>query len=156
MATGYGGTYKGLVVDNVDPMVQNRLMVTVPDVGVESSWANPLSGSSSGQLPAVGEAVLVQFEGGDSDHPVWQHDGAAAPTGTTYVGLYRATVIDNLDPMQSSRLEVQVPDVLGSEAVWASASASLGAVSELPAVGSGVWVQFDGADLSRPEWTGVQ
>jgi uncharacterized protein involved in type VI secretion and phage assembly len=156
MATGYGGTYKAVVIDNGDPMTQNRLMVTVPDVGVESAWANPLSGSSSGHLPAVGDEVLVQFEGGDSDHPVWQHDGAAAPTTATYVGVYRATVIDNLDPVQSNRLQVQVPDVLGGEAVWATASASLGTVSQLPEVGSGVWVQFDGGDPSHPEWTGVQ
>jgi hypothetical protein len=32
MATGYGGTYKAVVMDNVDPMVQNRLMVSVPEV----------------------------------------------------------------------------------------------------------------------------
>jgi hypothetical protein len=35
-------------------------------------------------------------------------------------------------------------------------SASLGTVSQLPAVGSGVWVQFDDGDPSHPEWTGVQ
>jgi hypothetical protein len=156
MTTGYEGTYKAVVVDNVDPTAQNRLQVTVPDVGIQSAWANPLSGSSGGQLPAVGDEVLVQFEGGDSDRPAWNRDAAAVPAGATYGGVYRATVIDNLDPTQSARLHVQVPDVLGSNAAWATASASLGPVSELPAIGTGVWVQFAGGDPSRPEWTGVQ
>jgi uncharacterized protein involved in type VI secretion and phage assembly len=156
MPTGYGDTYKAVVVDNVDPMGQSRLMVTVPDVGAESAWANPLSGSSGGSLPAVGDEVLVQFEGGDSDHPVWHGAGAAVPASATYPGVYRATVMDNLDPAQSGRLQVQVPDVLGTGGMWASASTSLGTVSEPPAIGSGVWVQFDGGDPNRPEWTGIQ
>jgi hypothetical protein len=156
MATGYGGTYKAVVVNNVDPLVQNRLMVTVPEVGIESAWANPLSGGSGGTLPATSDEVLVEFEGGDSERPVWIRDGAAVSTGARYGGVYRATVIDNLDPSQSKRLQVQVPDVLGTDAVWATASPSLGAVSELPSIGSGVWVQFDGGDPGHPEWTGVQ
>jgi hypothetical protein len=156
MALGYGGTYKAVVVDNVDPMVQNRLMLTVPEVGIDSAWASPLSGSSGGTVPAVGDEVQVQFEGGDSDRPVWHRDGAAVSAAAHYPGVYRATVIDDVDPSQSHRLQVQVPDVLGGEAVWAAASASLGAPPEPPAVGSGVWVQFDGGDPNHPEWTGVQ
>lgn len=153
MATGYGGTYKAVVTDNADPSGQNRLRVTVPDVGIDSAWAASLAGASASSPPAVGDEVMVQFEGGDTDYPVWQRDGAAAPT---HAGVYRATVVDNVDPMQSNRLQVQVPDVLGSEAVWAAPSPSLGSVSELPGVGAGVWVQFEGGDPSHPQWTGVQ
>jgi hypothetical protein len=153
---GYGGTYKAVVVDNVDPMAQNRLMITLAEIGIESAWANSLSGSSGGTVPAVGDEVLVQFEGGDTDRPVWHRDGTAVSAGARYPGVYRATVIDNLDPAQSNRLQVQVPDLLGTDAVWAPASASLGPAPELPAVGTGVWLQFDGGDPSHPEWTGVQ
>jgi hypothetical protein len=155
MATGYGGTYKAVVVDNLDPHVQNRLQVRVPDVGIESTWANPMS-SSAGALPAIGEEVFVQFVGGDSDQPVWNRDGTAAPAPTTYFGVYQALVVDNQDPNRSNRLSVQVPDVLGNESAWATASPALGSVSELPAVGSGVWVQFEAGDPSHPQWTGVR
>ena len=70
MATGYGGTYKAVVLDTLDPMGENRLQVQVPDVGIESEWARPLAGGSS-PVPPVGEEVLVQFDGGDPDHPEW-------------------------------------------------------------------------------------
>lgn len=154
MATGYGGTYKAVVLDNTDPMVQNRVMVQVPDVGIESAWADPLAGGSA-VVPSVGDEVLVQFEGGDTDHPLWHPGGAAAPTPSRYPGVYRATVIDNLDPLQSNRLHVQVPEVLGGTPAWAIASASLGSAPQIPAVGVEVWVQFDGGDPDHPEWTGV-
>ena len=155
MATGYGGTYKAIVIDNVDPEGRNRLMVRVPDVGIESEWASPLAGSASA-VPAVADEVLVQFEGGDTDHPVWHSDGAAAPARPHYPGVYRAIVMDNQDPNQSHRLLVQVPDVLGTESVWAIASPALGSAPEIPAVGIGVWVQFDGGQADHPEWTGLQ
>jgi hypothetical protein len=31
----------------------------------------------------------------------------------TYYGKYRGTVLNNIDPMQMGRLQVQVPDVAG-------------------------------------------
>ena len=150
MATGYGGTYKAIVLDNNDPVGQNRLMVRVPDAGVESEWASPLAGGSS-TVPSVADEVLVQFEGGDTDHPVWQAGGAAAPAPAHYPGVYRATVVNNQDPMQSNRLQVQIPEVGGSEPVWVTASPKL-----IPAVGTDVWVQFEGGDPDHPEWTGVR
>ena len=155
MATGYGGTYKAIVLDNVDPRGENRLMVQVPDVGIESEWASPLAGGS-GTVPAVADEVLIQFEGGDTDHAVWHSEGAAAPAPARFPGVYRATVLDNQDPTQSHRLQVQVPEVLANESAWAIPSPSLGSAPEIPAVGTGVWVQFDGGDPDHAEWTGVQ
>ena len=148
MATGYGGTYKAIVIDNVDPMGENRLMVRVPDAGIESEWARPLAGSSV-TLPSVADEILVQFEGGDTDHPVWHTDGVAAPAAAHYPGVYRAVVVNNQDPMQSNRLQVQVPEVLGSDPVWATPPTDL-----IPAVGGSIWVQFDGGDPDHPQWAG--
>jgi uncharacterized protein involved in type VI secretion and phage assembly len=156
MATGYGGTYKAVVVDNSDPTAENRLNVMVPDLGIDSAWAKPLSTGSGVTRPAVGEEVFVQFEDGDTDHPVWHRDGSAASSGGQYPGVYAGTVLDNLDPNQSGRLQVQVPQVSGAESAWAVPAASLGTVSDPPAVGTGVWVQFEGGDPAHPEWTGLQ
>ena len=56
MPTGYGGTYRASVVDNADPMLQNRLLVLVPDVtGSQSAWAMPAS--IGAPAPALSTAV---------------------------------------------------------------------------------------------------
>jgi hypothetical protein len=158
VATGYGGTYRGTVVDNIDPTMQNRLLVLVPEVKVEPGWAKPPVAPYSGQVPAVGDEVAILFEGGDSDYPVWQSDLASVSSGSTtgrYAGAYRATVIDNIDPMQNGRLQVSVPDALGYEPVWATRSQSLGSDSPMPEVGSTVTVQFEEGDANHPVWLGI-
>ena len=154
--SGYSGTYRGLVVDNVDPAGQDRLSVTVPDVGGTPMWAAPSDPSQVGQLPSVGDGVQVTFESGDADHPVWQSSSAAPASsggggGGGYGGVYQATVVDNVDPGQGARLQVSVPDVLGESPAWASPSASGG--SSVPDIGSTVSVQFEGGDPEHPVWS---
>jgi uncharacterized protein involved in type VI secretion and phage assembly len=76
-----------------------------------------------------------------------------------YFGKYRGTVINNIDPMQRARLQVQVPGVLGiGISSWAMPCVPLtgnqmGAFF-LPVIGSGVWVEFEGGDPDYPIWTG--
>jgi len=158
LATGYGGTYRATVVDNTDPTMQNRLLVVIPEVtGTASAWAVPSLASSGPALPSVGEEVHVSFERGDSDYPVWQSIATSAVpghAGGVYPGMYRATVVDNIDPMLSSRLLVSVPEVAGTTTMWATRSPSLGE-GQLPAAGQTVWVQFDNGDPSYPVWVGV-
>lgn len=74
----YYGLYRGTVVNNVDPMMLGRLMITVPDVGsaIPSTWAMPcvpMAGKQMGTflIPQIGSGVWVQYEGGDPDYPVW-------------------------------------------------------------------------------------
>ena len=74
----YYGKYRGMVINNVDPLQKGRLMVQVPDVlGVGiSSWAlpcMPFTGVQAGVyvVPAIGAGVWVEFEGGDPDYPIW-------------------------------------------------------------------------------------
>ena len=74
----YYGKYRGVVLNNVDPMQIGRLMVQVPDVAglIPSSWAMPcvpIAGIQNGMvaLPIIGSGVWVEFEQGDSDHPIW-------------------------------------------------------------------------------------
>jgi len=74
----YYGKYRGVVLNNIDPMQMGRVQVQVPDVmGVGlSSWAMacvPFTGKQSGVycVPQIGAGVWVEFEQGDPDHPVW-------------------------------------------------------------------------------------
>ena len=77
-AQKYYGKYRGMVISNVDPMQQGRLMVQVPDVGglIPGTWAMPcvpIAGIQNGMfaLPIPGSGVWVEFEQGDPDFPIW-------------------------------------------------------------------------------------
>jgi uncharacterized protein involved in type VI secretion and phage assembly len=72
------GKYRGLVLNNIDPMQQARLMVQVPDVlGLgTTTWAMPcvpIAGPQMGVfvIPIIGSKVWVEFEGGNPDYPIW-------------------------------------------------------------------------------------
>ena len=77
----------------------------------------------------------------------------------TFYGKYRATVINDVDPMLTGRIQVMVPDVSGiALSSWAMPcfpvaglqTGSLGA----PPIGAGVWVEFEKGDPDYPIWTG--
>ena len=76
-----------------------------------------------------------------------------------FFGKYRGSVLNNVDPERIGRLQVQVPSLMGSTpAVWAMpcfpcAGYQMG-VWALPAIGTGVWVEFEEGDLTKPVWTG--
>jgi uncharacterized protein involved in type VI secretion and phage assembly len=74
----YYGKYRGMVINNVDPLQTGRVLVQVPDVlGLTtSSWAMPcvpFTGKQMGMwvVPQVGTGVWVEFEQGDPDYPIW-------------------------------------------------------------------------------------
>ncbi|MFK5647994.1 phage baseplate assembly protein V [Ornithinimicrobium sp. LYQ121] len=68
-------------------------------------------------------------------------------------GLYRATVLDNADPLARQRLLVRIPEVSGHP-VWAAACLPVPGTTELPAIGVGVWIALELGDPSRPIWLG--
>ena len=77
-AQKFYGKYRGMVISNIDPMQQGRLMVQVPDVGglIPGTWAMPcvpIAGIQNGMfaLPIPGSGVWVEFEQGDPDYPIW-------------------------------------------------------------------------------------
>jgi uncharacterized protein involved in type VI secretion and phage assembly len=76
-----------------------------------------------------------------------------------YFGKYRATVLNNIDPMQMGRLMVQVPDVSNViPSSWAMPCLPFAGIQNgfyvVPAIGSGVWVEFEQGNSDYPIWVG--
>lgn len=65
------GVYRGIVVDNADPLSKGRLRLKVPQVLIEevTGWAWPTMAVTSPPSPSSG--VWVMFEGGDPSYPIW-------------------------------------------------------------------------------------
>jgi len=76
-----------------------------------------------------------------------------------FYGIYRATVVNNVDPMQLGRIMAMIPDV-GSitPSTWAMPAVPLAGKQMgtfmVPQIGAGVWIQFEAGDPDRPVWTG--
>jgi uncharacterized protein involved in type VI secretion and phage assembly len=75
-----------------------------------------------------------------------------------HFGKHRGTVTDNQDPASRGRLKVRVPAALGDLEVWAMPCAPYAGDQVgfycLPEPGTGVWVEFEGGDLSYPIYSG--
>ena len=72
------GKYRGVVIENVDPMQIGRLQAEIPDVLGEtpSGWALPCVPAAGIQagffiVPPIGSQVWMEFEQGDPDFPIW-------------------------------------------------------------------------------------
>ena len=79
--------------------------------------------------------------------------------GRSIYGKYRGMVLNNIDPMQHGRLQVQVPDVVGLiPATWAMPCVPVAGMQNgmfaLPMIGAGVWVEFEQGDPDYPIWVG--
>jgi uncharacterized protein involved in type VI secretion and phage assembly len=77
---------------------------------------------------------------------------------TQFFGKYRGLVVDNADDLKRGRLQVQVPQVLGLQPVWALpcvnyAGKNVGFFA-MPPIGTVVWVEFEAGEPSFPIWTG--
>jgi hypothetical protein len=72
-----------------------------------------------------------------------------------YLGLYAASVMSDVDPLQEGRLQVDVPNA-GVTGLWALASAPYvnGALPAVPPPGSSVWVEFQQGNPNYPVWVG--
>jgi hypothetical protein len=90
------GKYRGVVLNNIDPLMEGRLLVQVPDVTglVPGTWATPcapIAGIQNGMfaLPLIGSGVWIEFEQGDRNHPIWV--GCFWGSGAEVPALARAT-----------------------------------------------------------------
>jgi len=76
-----------------------------------------------------------------------------------YFGKYRGRVITNVDPLRLGRITATVPDVSGRiPTTWAMPCLPVAGINSgiftVPAVGSGVWIEFEQGDPERPIWVG--
>ncbi|MCA8880775.1 MAG: baseplate assembly protein [Rhodobacteraceae bacterium] len=79
--------------------------------------------------------------------------------GNRHYGKFRARVLNNVDPMQEGRIQVDVPDLAGPlPSSWARPCVPLAGLQTgiytPPPIGSGVWVEFEQGELDRPIWVG--
>lgn len=64
------------------------------------------------------------------------------------LGLFRATVANNADPLSLTRVTLFIPQVLGNaESAWATPSSP---TNRVPDIGQVLWVQFSGGDITKP------
>ena len=80
-------------------------------------------------------------------------------TANKYYGKYRATVVNNVDPLQMGRIQVIVPDVSAAvPSSWAMPCLPVSGINNgvfaLPMIGAGVWVEFEQGDPDHPIWVG--
>jgi uncharacterized protein involved in type VI secretion and phage assembly len=76
-----------------------------------------------------------------------------------FYGKYRGVVVDNNDPQQLGRLKAHVPEVLGeADSGWALPCVPYAGDGSgqytIPEPGTGVWIEFEAGDPSRPIWSG--
>jgi hypothetical protein len=76
-----------------------------------------------------------------------------------YYGKYRATVLNNVDPMQIGRIQATVPDVSAVlPTSWAMPCVPIAnkqaGVFVVPQIGDGVWIEFEHGDPDYPIWVG--
>lgn len=74
-------------------------------------------------------------------------------------GKYRGIVTDNEDPKNLGRIKARVPEVLEDvETGWALPAGPYAGDGEgqftVPPPDSGVWIEFEAGDVSRPIWSG--
>ncbi len=76
-----------------------------------------------------------------------------------FYGKYRGIVTNNQDPQNLGRIKANIHEVLADvESGWALpcvpyAGNGIGTYT-VPPTGSGVWVEFEAGDVSRPIWSG--
>lgn len=80
-------------------------------------------------------------------------------TGPKYYGIYRGTVVNNIDPLQLGRITALVPDVSSITPTTFAMPAVPIAGKQMgtfmvPQIGAGVWIQFEAGDPDCPVWTG--
>lgn len=80
------------------------------------------------------------------------------PHGLRFLGKYRGTVLDNIDPLGLGRILASVPAVPAMVLNFANpcvpyAGPEVGFFA-IPPIGANVWIEFEAGDPSYPIWSG--
>jgi uncharacterized protein involved in type VI secretion and phage assembly len=80
-------------------------------------------------------------------------------SATKFYGKHRGTVVNNIDPMMTGRIQAIVPDVSSAMLTsWAMPCLPVAGIQTgmfaVPQIGSGVWIEFEKGDPDFPIWTG--
>jgi uncharacterized protein involved in type VI secretion and phage assembly len=100
---------------------------------------------------------MSNFDAESADADTLEQD--TSNSSQQFFGKYRATVINNVDPMQIGRIQVIVPDVSTFVPTsWAMPCVPIGGLQmgmfAVPPMGAGVWVEFEQGDPDYPVWVG--
>jgi hypothetical protein len=116
----YFGKYRGMVLNNVDPMQMGRLMVQVPDISglIPSTWAMPcfpVTGKQMGTwwLPQIGAGVWVEFEQGDPDYPIWSGCWFGSAAEVPALALAAPPAIPNFVIQTQGQNTIMISDLPG-------------------------------------------
>lgn len=72
-----------------------------------------------------------------------------------YFGVYRGIVKSRKDPLNKRRIQVTVPQTTGEQVTnWAWPLEPAHTHNEVPPVGQGVWIMYQGGDPDYPLWFG--
>jgi hypothetical protein len=118
--TKYYGKYRGVVLNNVDPMSIGRLQVQVTDVAglIPVSWAMPcfpMTGKQMGAytIPQPGAGVWVEFEQGDRDYPIWSGSWYGSAADVPVLALAGPPVSPNIVFQSTLQHAIVISDVAG-------------------------------------------
>ena len=113
--TEFYGKYRGKVENNVDPQELGRIQVSVPAVLGDGalSWAMPsvpFAGPGVGffVVPPNKANVWVEFEAGDSNHPIWS--GCFWGSGE----MPASPAVADVKLFKTAAITMQLSDVQGS------------------------------------------
>jgi hypothetical protein len=155
------GLYRGICVDNADPLEKNRIKVKIPQVlGQEiSDWAWPCLPVTSNaehpdHLPHLASEVAALLTTHTSHSVSVSGTTGAASAGTSHTHSFSATQTLSHAAHAGNSLELtheheQLDDILETNDTEHTLH------RKVPNLEQGVWVMFEGGDPNFPVWMGV-